>query len=375
MKKIIFITGTRADYGKLKSILLAVQKKKNFKAFVFVTGMHNLKAFGNTFNELITDKVKNIYRFRNIKNDKDTMDIILSNTIQGFSKFLKKTKPDLVVTHGDRVETLACAISASLNNVRLAHMEGGEITGTIDEIIRHSITKLAHIHLVTNVTAKKRLIQMGEDVKSIFIIGSPDLDIMLSKKLPSLKDVKKRYKIKFENYAIAILHPVTTELDSLSKNVDIFLKVLTSSNLNYVLIYPNNDNGHKLILKKFKNVYNKKNIKILRSIRFERYLTLLKNSNFIIGNSSSGIVEAPFYGIPTINLGTRQNKRAKINSIINLEFNFKSIINEINNLSYKRFKKNIYFGKGDSHKIFMNLLKTNYFWKISNQKTFNDLKF
>jgi len=235
MKKIIFITGTRADYGKLKSILLAVQKKKNFKAFVFVTGMHNLKAFGNTFNELITDKVKNIYRFRNIKNDKDTMDIILSNTIQGFSKFLKKTKPDLVVTHGDRVETLACAISASLNNVRLAHMEGGEITGTIDEIIRHSITKLAHIHLVTNVTAKKRLIQMGEDVKSIFIIGSPDLDIMLSKKLPSLKDVKKRYKIKFENYAIAILHPVTTELDSLSKNVDIFLKVLNISQILLIL--------------------------------------------------------------------------------------------------------------------------------------------
>ena len=229
-KKIVFVTGTRADYGKLKSIIYKVQKNKNFTSSVFVTGMHNQKKFGNTFNELITDNIKNIFRYKNITYDDQSMDIILANTIKGFNKYIFKIKPDLVVLHGDRGETLACAICACLNNIRIAHLEGGEVSGTVDEILRHSITKLSHIHLVTNLKAKVRLVQMGEDKKSIYIIGSPDIDIMKSKNLPSLQDVLDRYKIKFKKYAIAIFHPVTTELKTLKKNLNTFVKILKKRN-------------------------------------------------------------------------------------------------------------------------------------------------
>ena len=139
-KKILFVTGTRADYGKIKSLILKLQKRSSFQVHVFVTGMHNLKRFGSTWEVLKDDKIKNIIRFRNQKND-DSMDLVLSKTIIGFKKVVSKIKPDLIVIHGDRIETLACAIVGSLNNYRTAHIEGGEVSGTVDEILRHSISK------------------------------------------------------------------------------------------------------------------------------------------------------------------------------------------------------------------------------------------
>jgi len=163
MKKIIFVTATRADYGKLKSLISIIQKNKKYKVYIFVTGMHNLKKYGSTYDEILKDKFKNIFRFNNQKNKK--MDMMLSSTIYGFSKFVKKTSPDLIIVHGDRVESLASSIVGCLNNVKVAHIEGGEVSGTVDEILRHSISKLSHIHFVTNAQAKKRLIQMGEKKK------------------------------------------------------------------------------------------------------------------------------------------------------------------------------------------------------------------
>ena len=157
MKKIVFVTGTRADYGKLKSIILKLQKIKNFKVSVFVTGMHNLKIYGSTHDELRKDKIKNIARFKN-QNNNDSMDSIISKTINGFRKYALKEKPDLIVVHGDRVESMACAIVASINNIKVAHIEGGELSGTIDEVLRHSISKLCNLHFVTNNTAKKSMI-------------------------------------------------------------------------------------------------------------------------------------------------------------------------------------------------------------------------
>ena len=192
MKSIIFVTGTRADYGKIKSLIKQLQDNKRFKVYVFITGMHNLKKFGSTWEVLKQDKIKNMFRFNNQKIG-DSMDVILAKTIIGFGNFVKKIKPDLIVIHGDRVETLASAIVGSLNNFKTAHIEGGEVSGTIDEILRHSISKLSHIHFVTNRTARDRLTQMGEIKENIFIIGSPDIDIIRSNKLPSLEESKKKY--------------------------------------------------------------------------------------------------------------------------------------------------------------------------------------
>lgn len=372
MKKIVFVTGTRADYGKLKSLIIKLQKNSEFRILVFVTGMHNLNRYGNTYLELMKDKIQNLYRFENQKND-DGMDTIVSKTIIGFRKYILSKKPDLIVVHGDRVETLACAIVGSINNIKVAHIEGGELSGTIDEVLRHSISKLCNFHFVTNISAKKRLIQMGELPSSIFVIGSPDVDLILRKDLPKIRDVKKKYQISFSTYGIAIFHPVTNEVDDLKYQIKIFIKSLIKSDLNFVLIYPNNDLGTDIIIREYKKIKSNK-IKIFPSIRFEYYLTLLKNSNFIVGNSSSGIMEAPYFGVPTINLGTRQLNRVNLDSIANSEIK----LSKINNLlikysTKKRFKKIKFFGKGNSEKKFIEILNKRRIWSCTKQKQFKEI--
>lgn len=372
VKKVIFLTATRADYGKLKKIIISTQALKNFEAHVFVTGMHNLKSHGNTYKQIELDKIENVTRFFN-QSLGDNHSKVLSKTAIGFSKYIKAIKPDLVVVHGDRVEPLTCSIVCCLNNIKIAHFEGGEISGTIDETFRHSISKLCNIHFVTNFVAKKRLIQMGEKSDNIFITGSPDVDLILSKELPNLHDTKLRYNINFESYALAIFHPVTTDVKNLKKNISNFIKALKLSNEKYVLIFPNNDLGSELIIKQYKKIKNK-NIKIFPSLRFESYLTLLKNSKFIIGNSSSGIMEAPYFGTPTINIGDRQNNRAKLKSILNCDYDSNVILRIINKYkNKKKYKSQFYFGSGNSHEKIINILKSKSIWKIKNQKQFREI--
>ena len=372
MKKIIFLFFTRADYGKLKKIIISTQALKNFETHVFVTGMHNIKSYGNTYKQIEVDKIKNVTRFFN-QSLGDNHSKVLSKTAAGFSKYIEAIKPDLVVVHGDRVEPLTCSIVCCLNNIKIAHFEGGEISGTIDETFRHSISKLCNIHFVTNFVAKKRLIQMGEKRDNIFITGSPDVDLMLSKELPTLHDTKLRYDINFKSYALAIFHPVTTDIKNLKKNILNFIKALKLSNEKYVLIFPNNDLGSELIIRQYKKIKNKK-IKIFPSLRFESYLTLLKNSKFIIGNSSSGIMEAPYFGTPTINIGDRQNNRAKLKSIFNCDYDFNVILRIIDKCkNKKKYKTQFYFGSGKSNQKIMNILKSKSIWKIKNQKQFKEI--
>ena len=373
MKKIVFITGTRADYGKIKSILIKLQKKKIYEVSLFVTGMHNLKTYGSTYDEIYKDKIKNITRFKN-QNKNDAMDVVLSKTINGFKKYVNTKKPDLIIVHGDRVEALACAIVGAINNIKVGHIEGGEISGTIDGVLRHSISKLCNFHFVTNNSAKKRLIQIGEINSNIYAIGSPDVDLILRKDLPSLESAKRRYEIKFSNYAIGIFHPVTDEIHNLKKEINIFVNLIIKSKKNFILIYPNNDTGTNIILDEYRRIKSN-TVRIFPSIRFEYYLSLLKNSNFIIGNSSSGIMEAPYYGIPTIDLGNRQLNRAKLDSITNLSFNQKKIERYINYFSNKRikYKKTLFFGKGNSSKKFIQILNKKNIWKSQSIKQFNEI--
>lgn len=378
MKTITFITGTRADYGKIKSLILELQKeKKKFKTHLIVTGMHNSKKHGSTYDAINKDKIKNCYNFNNQSNNIE-MDLVLANTIKGINKFISNNHTDLIVVHGDRVESLAGAITGCLNNIKVAHIEGGEVSGTIDEVLRHSISKLSHLHFVTNKIAKKRLQQMGEVKKNIFVIGSPDIDIILDDKLPNISLTKKRYDINFKEYAIFIFHPVTTELKKISYQIKYLLNLLLKSRFNYVILLPNNDLGSDIILNEINLLKKKKlnNFKILPSMRFEYYLTLLKNSNFIIGNSSSGIMEAPYYGVPTIDLGTRQKNRAQISSVISLN-DYSKINNLVNKFKIKKhkFKRLQYFGNGNSHKRFLSILNQKRIWSIKNQKQFIQLNF
>lgn len=369
-KKIIFVTGTRADWGKLKSLI--VETSKSFEVYIFITGMHNDPKYGNTYLDVQRIKDVNFYRFLN-NTDESTMDLTVSKTIEGFSIYVDKIKPDLIVVHGDRPEPLACAIVGSFKNILVAHVEGGEISGTIDELIRHSVSKLSHIHFVSNKKAKDRLIQMGENKNSIFIIGSPDIDLMYSKNLPNINEAKKKYDIDFDEYAICLFHPVTTEINYIVNQVKCLIEAIKLSKKNYIIIYPNNDLGSDIIIQEYLKLKSS-NFKILPSIRFEYFLTILKNSNFIIGNSSAGIREAPYYSKYSINIGSRQNKRDINNLIINCDFNKDSIIDSIE--STKKIQKITpvkNFGDGNSSKLFVKTLKNPDFWKINHQKEFQEI--
>ncbi len=236
-RRIVFLTGTRADFGKLKSLIKIVQRSGRYEVHVFATGMHLNPKFGMTVNEIYKSRISNIYEFNNHDNI-GLMDRMLAKTIDGFSHFVAEIEPDLIVVHGDRSEALAGAIVGSLNNILVAHVEGGEISGAIDEMIRHSVTKMAHIHLVVNERAKKRLLQLGEQESSIFLLGSPDMDLMNPKKLSGINEVKSYYNIDFEHYALAMYHPVTTELKMIQENIRHFINAILVSGKNSFLFTP-----------------------------------------------------------------------------------------------------------------------------------------
>ena len=231
-KKILFLTGTRADFGKLKSLIQITQNSQDFFAEVLVTGMHLQEKYGETIDEIYKSNISNISSFANHHDPK--MDIVLAETIMGISKHINKELPDLIIVHGDRVESLAGAIAGALNNTLVAHIEGGELSGTVDEIIRHAVSKMSHIHFVSNQEAKNRLMQLGEIEKNIFTIGSPDLDLMNPDSLPSLEVVKRYYGIDFSKYSVVMYHPVTTEISDLEQNINSVFEALERTQKQYV---------------------------------------------------------------------------------------------------------------------------------------------
>lgn len=366
------MTGTRADFGKIKSLLLRLDNDPGFSVHIFVTGMHMLSKYGYTCEEVENCGFKNIHKYVN-QNSNDTMDTVLAKTVSGFSDYIKELQPDLIVIHGDRVEALACAAVGSLNNILVAHIEGGELSGTIDELIRHSTSKLSHLHFVSNETSKKRLMQLGENDNHIFVIGSPDIDIMISKNLPSIEKVKKWYDIPFDRYSILLFHAVTTEYDAIEEQAKTLVDTIIESGENIVVIYPNNDLGSKEIIKEYARLENLPQVRLFPSMRFEYFLTLLKNSIQIIGNSSCGVREAPFYGTPTVNVGNRQNNRSSAETIINVDFDKDRLLNAI--LGQKRMKhSDIYeFGSGGSDTRFHDILNDSHIWSTKSQKQFIDL--
>ncbi|ECR3050503.1 UDP-N-acetylglucosamine 2-epimerase (hydrolyzing) [Campylobacter coli] len=370
MKKIVFVSGTRADFSKIKSLMMKVENSNEFELFIFATGMHMSKKFGSTYIEIEKCGFKNIYKYINHDKYYQT-DKALASTIDGFSKFIHEIEPDLIVVHGDRIEPLAAAAVGSLNNILVAHIEGGELSGTIDESLRHAISKLAHIHLVNDEIAKKRLMQMGEDEKSIFIIGSPDLELLNNN--ISLNEVKKYYDINFKNYAIAMFHPVTTEIDSLYEQSEEFVNALIKSEKNYIVIYPNNDLGFELILQNYEKLKNNDKFKIFPSLRFEYFISLLKNADFIIGNSSCILKEALYLGINGILVGTRQDGREGSQKVLKVDAKGDEILKTIKQIHQKQDFNETKLEMLDSSKIFFEYLQSGKFFESNKQKAFKEL--
>ena len=373
MRKILFITGTRADYGKIKSLIKGIENSENLEAYVFVSGMHLVEMYGGTYREVLKDGYRNIYVAYGLINS-GNMSYDLGDVICQLTGYVKNIKPDMIVIHGDRIDALAGAIVGALNNIRVAHIEGGELSGTIDESIRHAISKFAHIHFVCNEEAKKRLMQLGESENRIYVIGSPDIDIMLSDKLPTLAEAKNRYEIPFEEYGILMYHPVTTEYEKIGRNIEELTNAIVESGKNYIIIYPNNDLGSEIIINAYRKLENEKKYRIFSSTRFEYFLTLLKNAEFMIGNSSAGVRETSVYGVPAIDIGSRQKGRysIKINkNIQHVEENCKEILKAIEDISKYRIKGSS-FGMGNSTEKFLKVINDNKIWEQNIQKEFID---
>ena len=372
MKKLLFITGTRADYGKIKSLISSVERSSLFEAYVFVSGMHLLEKYGSTYLEVQKDGYKNIYvdfSQTNIGN----MSYDLGNVIQNLTAYVMHIKPDMIVVHGDRIDALAGAIVGALNNILVAHIEGGEVSGTIDESTRHAISKYAHIHFVCNEVAKRRLIQLGEESNRIFVIGSPDIDILISNSLPNIEDAKSWYEIPFEKWGILMYHPVTTEVGELRRKIREVVDAVISSKRNYIVIYPNNDMGTDIILNEYERLRNNNRFRLYPSIRFEYFLTLLRHSDFMIGNSSAGVRETGVYGIPSIDIGSRQKGRYldTIGNIQHVNEDETEILNAIDCIDNYRIQS-FEYGKGNSTEQFMEIVSKEDVWKISIQKKFID---
>lgn len=370
--RISFLTGTRADYGKLKPLMQKVQQLPNFESSILVSGMHLLEQYGLTARQIELDNLGRIFLIPN-GTSSQTMETSLAKTIEKLAKHLTKNPTDLLVVHGDRIEALAGAIVGALRNIPVAHIEGGEVSGTVDGLIRHSISKLAHLHFVSNNEAKQRLLQLGEDSKNIFVIGSPDVDILLSANLPSLEYVKARYGINFNKYAIAIFHPVTNEMNTLREQVNNFCEALAKSENSYVIIKPNNDLGTKLVQKGLSKLQDTNKYLHIPSMRFEYFLTLLKNACFIIGNSSAGVREAAYYGVPAINIGSRQRKRHKNHLIIDSEPISEQILEAILHSQFLLKTPIQGFGAGNSAELFGEIINKSNFFPINTDKEFIDI--
>lgn len=374
VKTIAIFTGNRAEYGILYSIINSIKKHKKLNYKLIVSGTHLEKKFGTTVDQIKKDgfKIASLIKLKKFSiNTKTYTPMIISDAIQKITLALNKIKPDAIIVNGDRYETFAAVIASSQMHTPLYHIEGGDITlgGTLDDNVRHAITKLSNIHFVTNKQSKNNLINLGEEKWRIFNIGLPSNDQIFKKKLAKLSELEKHLNFKFNEYTILFtFHPVYGGLDQIKLECKTLFKVLNKllSKKNYCIIatYPNSDFGSEIIIKNLirlskKNYRNFKLVKSLGNYYFHSILNLNNQKNILLmGNSSSGIKESIAFKCPTINIGSRQNGRLKPDNVINIETNYSEIIKKIdfafNNRKYIqkcRMSKNPYFINNSGKKI------------------------
>lgn len=374
-RRIVFLSGTRADFGKIKSLIAnLLRPPTEFEVHIFATGMHMDPRYGLTVREFEKCGFPNIYRFINGATH-GPMDQALATTIAGFGQYVQLVQPDMIVVHGDRGEALAGAIVGSLNNILVAHVEGGEVSGTIDELIRHSVSKMSHLHFVSNQAARRRLVQLGEDPERVYVIGSPDVDIMHSSELPSLSAVREHYAIPFEQYGILAWHPVTTALSDLQRETQQVVDAALASGLSWVAIYPNSDTGSNVILAEYEHTLSHHpRVRLFPSVRFEAMLVLLRHAALVLGNSSMGIREAPYYGTPAVDVGTRQVGRGESPSVIHVSADRRELAKAIASAcEAPRSHPVREWGQGDSHTRFRAAIERRSVWETPVQKRFRDI--
>jgi len=369
------VTERRADYSKFRPILKQIKKSSKLDYLLVVTGSHLLSSHGLTINEIKKDGFKISSKFqmysKKSHDDGSEMSSALGVAITQLSKIIPKLNPDMILSGFDIGANLAAAIVGAHMNKVVGHIEGGEVTGTIDESIRHAITKFAHLHFVTNNQAANRVIKMGEKSNQVYTVGNTSLDSILNTPITSKIFLEKKFSVNLSKPLIIIIqHTVTSEIEFIDKHIQKTLDAVKELDLQTILIHGNADAGSKKIAKIIKN----SKINQYTSLAFSDYVNLLKNASVLIGNSSSGIMEAPFLHLPSVNIGTRQNGRLRSPSIIDVNYNKNEIKKAILKAIYsKEFLKKInesknLYGNGKSSEKIIKVLEKINLANISTQK-------
>ena len=366
-RKIFLVTERRADFSRFKPILELIRSDKNLEYDLVVTGSHLLKRHGYTINEIKKSKFKIFDKFNMFhndyqKNDKGSgMSKALGKAIVELTKILEKSKPDLILSGFDIAANFAVTIAGAHMNIPVAHIQGGEVSGNIDESLRHAMSKFSHYHFTANKDSQKRLIRMGEIKNRVFAVGCPSLDALFAEKDLNRKEILKKFKIDLnKDFILIIQHPVTTEAQESKFQINEIINSLNKFNIQKLFVLPNNDSGALNIIKTIK----KNNLNFTSTLKLKEYKTLLSHCRLLVGNSSSGIHEAASFKKPVINIGSRQNGRLKPKNVIDVSYNREQISDKIkfilNNKNFKKSLQNLKnpYGDGKSAKRILKYLKT-----------------
>jgi UDP-hydrolysing UDP-N-acetyl-D-glucosamine 2-epimerase len=326
-RKILYITGTRADYGLMKSVLKAIEEHPKLELEIVATGMHLMPEFGTTMNEIKKDGFKIHEIEATYENDnKESMVSFVGKLIQLLTNKVEEIKPDIILLLGDRGEMLAGAIVGTYLTIPVAHLAGGDITSTVDEHARHAITKLAHIHFPATEKSAERIIKLGEDPSNVFVVGAPGLDSILNENLIEPTKLSEKYNLDLSKPILLVVqHPVTTEVDEAPDHIRETLEAIVGLRHQTILIYPNADAGGRKMIEVIKQYEKYPFIKTFKSIPRKEYLSLMKIASVMVGNSSSGIVEAISFGLPVVNIGSRQEGRERAENVIDVDYNKEEI--------------------------------------------------
>ena len=351
-RKVCIVVNSRANYGRVKSLLKAIKKEKKLELQLIVGASATLYRYGSVDQIIKRDGFHITQQFCSILEGENllTMTKSLGHTVNELSTIFDRIRPDVVFVVADRYENLAVAIVSSYMNIFLAHIQGGEVSGSIDEKVRHAITKLSDLHFPSTKRAKKFLIKMGEARKSVYLTGCPSIDLVSSiknKKIDNeiLNKKGSGCEISLKDEFIVVLqHPVTTEYTSSKKHITETIKAIKNltkkTKIKILWLWPNIDAGSDVFSKQIRLLKEEKNnsIRFVRNFNPEDYLIVLKNCKMIIGNSSSGIREGSFLGIPSINIGSRQKNRERGPNVIDVNYNSNEILKGIFKQLNKKYK-------------------------------------
>lgn len=322
-RTVCLITGTRAEFGLLKPVMMRIRESDNLSLQVIATGMHLLPEYGNTVSEISRNGIPISARVPMIVsgNDKTSMTLSIGLGIISFTQVLNDLDPDIVLVLGDRFETFAAAVAASFSGRVVAHMAGGDtLQAGYDEYVRHAITKISHIHFPATDASAERIIRMGEERKNVFITGSTALDTINHLELPPPEKIRKKYHLEEKDFILVVQHPISTDPTLSREQMRTTLDAILELGYQMLVLYPNNDPGGAEIIEVINN-YEKSSpdkIHAYRSIPFEDYLGIMQIASVMVGNSSSGIIESPAFHLPVVNVGNRQKGRERAENVLDV---------------------------------------------------------